>query len=140
MRRHVFLVIVTISCALSWPSTSCYAQGLAKAASSAFHSIRANKALVTTKATRDYTVQERQRRQLQQRGALKAFPPVSPITHVRHPNVKPISAATLKTSVISKQLPVLVFPVRIDSLINTTHFDMAEKSLSDSTVVDINNE
>lgn len=139
MRRHVFLIIVTICCALSWPSTSCYAQGFTKAARSAFHNIRVNKAMVTTKATRDYTIQERQRRQLQQRVALKAFPPVSPIIHVRLPNVKPISTTTLKAVVISKQLPSLVPPVRIDSLINTTHFVVAEKTLLDSTAVDINN-
>ena len=135
MKRHVFLIIVTICCALSWPSTSCYAQGFTKAARTAFHSIRANKAMVTTKATRDFTVQERQRRQIQQRAALKAFPPVSTITHMRHPIMKPISAATLKATVISKQLPVLVPPVRIDSLINTTHFVVAEKKLLDSTAV-----
>lgn len=137
MKRHVFLIIVTIVCALSWPS-SCNAQTFAKAARSAFHSIRANKAMVTIKAARDLTIQERQKRQIQQRVALKALPPVSPINHVRLPNVKPIPTATLKAAVISKQLPVLVPPVRIDSLINTIHFVVVEESLSDSTIVEIN--
>ena len=137
MKRHVFLIIVTIVCALSWPS-SCNAQTFAKAARSAFHSIRANKALVTTKATKDYYAQERQRRQIQQRVALKALPPVSPINPARLPKVKSISTATQKAVVISKQLPVLLPPVRIDSLINTIHFVVLEESLSDSTIVEIN--
>ena len=139
MRHHVFLILTIIGCALSWPTTSCNAQTFAKAARSAFHSIRANKALVTTKAARDYTIQERQRRQIQQRVAFEALPPVSPINHMRLPNVKPISTATLKAVVIPKQLSVLLSPVRIDSLNSFTHSIVTEESLSDSTIVDINN-
>lgn len=138
MKRHVLLIIVTICCALTWPSKSCYAQGFVKAARSAVHSIRVNKALVTTKAAKDYYAQERQRRQIQQRAALIALPPVPPINLVRLHNVKPIPTATPKTEVISKQLPILVPPVRIDSLINTIHFVVVEESLSDSTIVEIN--
>lgn len=138
MKKHVIFIIVTIICAWSWPATSCYAQSFAKTARTAFNSIRVNKAMVTTKAARDFTIQERQRRQIQQRVALKALPPVSPINHVRLPNVKPIPTATQKAVVISKQLPVLVAPVRIDSLINTIHFVVVEESLSDSTIVEIN--
>ena len=139
MRQHVFLIITIIGCALSWPTTSCNAQTFAKAARSAFHSIRANKALVTTKAARDYTIQERQRRQIQQRVALKALPPVSPINPARLPKMKSISTATLKAVAIPKQLPLLLPPVRIDSLTSFTHFNVKEESLSDSTIVDINN-
>lgn len=133
MKRHVLLIIVTICCALTWSSKSCYAQGFVKAARSAVHSIRVNKALVTTKAARDYTIQERQRRQIQQRVALNALPPVSPTNPVRLPKVKSISTATLKAVAIPKQLPVLLPPVRIDSLINTIHFVVVEESPSDST-------
>ncbi len=139
MKKHVIFIIVTIICAWSRPTTSCYAQGFAKAAKSAFHSIRVNKALVTTKAARDYTIQERQRRQIQQRVALKALPPVSPINPARLLKMKSISTATLKAVAIPKQLPVLLPPVRIDSLTSFTHFNVKEESLSDSTIVDINN-
>lgn len=141
MRHHVLLIIVSFCCALLWSSTSCYAQaqGFARAARSAFHSIRVNKALVTTKAARDYAIQERQRRQIQQRVALKVLPPVSPINPVRLSKVKSISTATLKAVAIPKQLPVLLPPVRIDSLNSFTHSIVTEESLSDSTIVDINN-